>query len=58
MATYVLVHGSFQGGWVWKQVAAQLRAAGHLVYHPTLDGCGERSHALREGLTLDSIWPV
>ena len=55
MATYVLVHGSFQGGWVWKQVAAQLRAAGHLVYHPTLDGCGERSYALREGLTLDSL---
>jgi len=54
MATYVLVHGSWQGGWVWKPLAARLRAAGHLVYHPTLDGCGERSHALREGITLDT----
>lgn len=54
MATYVLVHGSFQGGWIWKPVAERLRAAGHLVYHPTLDGCAERSHALRKDITLDS----
>lgn len=54
MATYVLVHGSSQGGWVWKMVAAQLRAAGHTVYHPSLDGCAERSHALRPDITLDS----
>ena len=28
MATYVLVHGSYQGGWIWKDVAKRLRAAG------------------------------
>ena len=54
MATYVLVHGSFQGGWIWQRVAAGLRAAGHLVYHPSLDGCAERKGALRPGITLDS----
>ena len=54
MATYVLVHGSWQGGWIWKPVATKLQAAGHLVYHPTLDGCGERSHALRTEITLDT----
>lgn len=54
MATYVLIHGSWQGGWIWKPVAAKLRAAGHLVYHPTLDGCGERNHAMRAGITLDT----
>lgn len=54
MATYVLVHGSFQGGWIWKPVAEKLRAAGHLVYHPSLDGCGERKGSLRPGITLDS----
>ena len=42
MATYVLVHGSWQGGWIWKPVVAKLRAAGHEVYAPTLDGCAER----------------
>jgi pimeloyl-ACP methyl ester carboxylesterase len=54
MATYVLIHGANQGGWIWKPVAAHLRAAGHEVYHPTLDGCAERSSGLRPGITLDS----
>jgi pimeloyl-ACP methyl ester carboxylesterase len=54
MATYVLIHGSWQGGWIWKPIAAKLRAAGHEVYTPTLDGCAERAHALREEITLDS----
>ncbi len=54
MAAYVLVHGSFQGGWIWKPLAGKLRAAGHAVYHPSLDGCAERSHALRPEITLDT----
>ena len=29
--TYVLVHGAWHGGWVWKDVATILRAAGHVV---------------------------
>src|SRR5882672_1420917 len=29
MATYVLVHGAYQGGWIWKPVIERLRAAGH-----------------------------
>ncbi len=29
MATFVLVHGSYQGGWIWQRVATRLRAAGH-----------------------------
>jgi pimeloyl-ACP methyl ester carboxylesterase len=51
MATYVLVHGAYQGGWIWKPVAERLRKAGHVVYAPTLDGCGERKHQLRAGIT-------
>ena len=54
MANYVLVHGSFQGGWIWKPVAQKLRAAGQEVYHPSLDGCAERSHAVRPEITLDT----
>lgn len=54
MATFVLVHGSFQGGWIWQRVATALREAGHVVYHPSLDGCAERKGSLREGITLDS----
>jgi pimeloyl-ACP methyl ester carboxylesterase len=52
MATYVLVHGAYQGGWIWKPVATRLRAAGHLVHVPTLDGCAERTHTLRPGITV------
>jgi pimeloyl-ACP methyl ester carboxylesterase len=52
MATYVLVHGAYQGGWIWKPVATRLSAAGHLVYTPTLDGCAERHHTIRSGITV------
>src|SRR5204862_3953295 len=52
MATYVLVHGAYQGGWIWKPVATRLRAAGHAVYAPSLDGCADRGHAIRPGITI------
>lgn len=44
MAAFVLVHGSFHGGWCWQKVARFLRQSGHEVYTPTLTGLGERSH--------------
>ena len=46
MTTFVLLHGAYQGGWIWKLVATRLRAQGHLVFAPTLDGCGERASQL------------
>src|SRR5262249_54170839 len=52
MATYVLMHGADQGGWIWKPVAERLRAAGHRVFAPTLDGCGERHDQIRPGITV------
>ena len=52
MSIFVLVHGSFQGGWIWKPTARRLQAAGHAVYAPTLDGCGERRHQIRPGITI------
>jgi pimeloyl-ACP methyl ester carboxylesterase len=50
MTNFVLIHGSYQGGWIWQRVATRLRSAGHVVYAPTLDGCGERRHQLRAGI--------
>lgn len=50
MAAIVLVHGAYQGGWIWGAVAARLRAAGHQVFAPSLDGCAERAGALRPGI--------
>jgi len=52
MATYVLVHGAYQGGWIWKPVVERLRAAGHAVHAPTLDGCAERHDQVRSGITV------
>jgi pimeloyl-ACP methyl ester carboxylesterase len=46
MATFVLVHGGWQGGWSWRRVVPHLRASGHAVYTPTLTGLGERAHLL------------
>ncbi len=44
MATFVLVHGGWDGGWAWRAVAWDLIAAGHEVFTPTLTGSGERVH--------------
>jgi pimeloyl-ACP methyl ester carboxylesterase len=54
MATFVLVHGAWHGGWCWKKVAPLLRAAGHEVYMPTLTGVGERAHLLTPDIGLDT----
>src|SRR3990172_1906876 len=52
MATYVLVHGSWHGGWCWKRLTPILRAAGHDVYAPTLTGMGERAHSAPADIRL------
>ncbi|HEV8361300.1 MAG TPA: alpha/beta hydrolase family protein [Candidatus Thermoplasmatota archaeon] len=44
MATFLLVHGSWHGGWCWQRLAPVLRAADHDVVAPTLTGMGERAH--------------
>lgn len=44
MTTFVLVAGSYHGGWCWSEVAALLRAGGHDVHAPTLTGLGDRAH--------------
>jgi pimeloyl-ACP methyl ester carboxylesterase len=54
MATYVLVHGAYQGGWIWKPVVERLRTAGHDAHAPTLDGCAERKEQVRPGITVGS----
>lgn len=53
-ATFVLVHGAWLGGWCWKKVIPRLRAAGHVVFAPTLTGLGERAHLLTPEIDLDT----
>ena len=54
MATYVLVHGAYHGGWCWQRVTERLRAAGHAVHVLTHTGSGERAHLLRPGLDISA----
>lgn len=54
MTTFVLIHGAYQGGWIWNPVAERLRAKGHLVLAPTLDGCAERKGQLRAGIDTET----
>jgi len=51
--TFVLVHGAWHGGWCWRRLTEALRAAGHMVFTPTLTGLGERAHLLRPDITID-----
>lgn len=50
--TFVLVHGSWCGGWVWRDVRDRLEAQGHKVFAPTLSGLADRSHLLGPGINL------
>jgi pimeloyl-ACP methyl ester carboxylesterase len=52
--TYVLVHGAYGGGWIWRRVADMLTAKGHKVFTPTLSGLGERSHLMSGLVTLET----
>jgi pimeloyl-ACP methyl ester carboxylesterase len=54
MATFVLVHGAWSGGWCYAKVAALLRARGHTVFTPTLTGQGERAHLLNGAINLST----
>lgn len=54
MATYVLVHGAFHGGWCWRRLVPLLRAWNHEVFTPTLTGLGERAHLARPEVDLDT----
>jgi pimeloyl-ACP methyl ester carboxylesterase len=54
MATFVLVHGAWHGGWCWWKVTPLLRAAGHEVYPVTLTGLGERAHLGTPETDLDT----
>lgn len=54
MTDFVLVHGTWGGGWQWGTVADHLRAAGHRVFTPTLTGLGERQHLVTPATDLDT----
>lgn len=52
--TFLLVHGTFCGGWIWRRVSDLLEKKGHKAFSPTLTGLGERSHLLSKDINLDT----
>lgn len=66
MATFVLVHGAWHGGWCWWKVEPLLRQSGGSVYAPSFTGMGERSHlagyidpaAINLDLHIKDVWEL
>ena len=52
---FLLVHGAWHGGWVWKEVADGLLKKGYQVSCPTQTGLGEKKHLLSKNITLDTF---
>ncbi len=52
MAGFVLIHGSWHGGWCFDPVSEILRARGHTVIAPTLPGMGGTADEIA-AVTLD-----
>jgi pimeloyl-ACP methyl ester carboxylesterase len=53
MTNIVLVHGAWHGAWCYRDCARALRARGHSVFTPSLNGSGEYSHRAHGGITLE-----
>lgn len=52
MASFVLVHGAWHGGWCWHRLIDRLIAAGHVAMAPTLSGLAERAALLSRQINL------
>lgn len=48
MTSYVLIHGSWHGGWCWEKVVPLLERAGHEVEAPDLPGHGNDETPISE----------
>jgi pimeloyl-ACP methyl ester carboxylesterase len=54
MATFVLVHGGWEAGWIYAPLERVLREQGHEVFRPTLTGLGERAHLATPKVDLET----
>jgi pimeloyl-ACP methyl ester carboxylesterase len=54
MASFVLIHGAWHGGWCWRPILPALWRAGHMTFTPSLTGLGDRAHLARPGIDLET----
>ena len=52
MATFVLIHGSWHGGWCWHKITQRLQAKGHTVYAPDMPAHG-RNWGVHKNIGLE-----
>ncbi|MEM9850479.1 MAG: alpha/beta fold hydrolase [Pseudomonadota bacterium] len=57
MADILLIHGAWQGAWVWDALAADLRARGHRVTVPDFVGGALGDHGLQAAEALAQLAP-
>ncbi len=53
MATFVLIHGAFRGGFSFSRLRPLLHAAGHATHAPSLPGAGEQAFNTPRPLSLN-----
>ncbi|MBW7923459.1 MAG: alpha/beta hydrolase [Burkholderiaceae bacterium] len=54
MATFLVAHGAWSAGWVWKKMRPLLRERGHELFTPTYTGLGERVHLANPEIGLST----
>jgi len=54
MSTFLVAHGAWSAGWMWKKMHPLMAARGHRLITPTLTGLGERSHLARPDVDLET----
>jgi pimeloyl-ACP methyl ester carboxylesterase len=54
MATFLVAHGAWSAGWVWKKMRPILRERGHELFTPTYTGLGERVHLASKDVDLET----
>ena len=54
MATILLAHGAWNGGWAWAKMRPLFANAGHVFWTPTMTGLGERQHLAGPDIDLET----
>jgi pimeloyl-ACP methyl ester carboxylesterase len=52
--TFLVCHGAWSAGWVWRKMRPLMRAAGHDLVTPTYTGLGEREHLANPSIDLET----
>ena len=52
---FLLIHGSWHGGWIWNDLRIKLIEKGFDVSCPTLTGLGERKHLISKKISIDTF---